>query len=147
MDFFTQAVPKTSAMVHAVLGLLAVVAISGCQTSQNGQMIQAGQMDSFLESQYGPLSSFASEQGPVGAESGAGLGSGMAPVVITSAQPAVGNGTPPPVENLDDPFGPVSIVTDESQLTGSNSEQRYMEAPMYNGGIVRQPTYLSLIHI
>jgi len=127
-------------MIRTVLGLfavLAVVAVSGCPTSQTGQAIQQEQMASFLETQYGPQSSFASTQSP-------DPEAGFAPVVVGASQSSASSeGHSFSVEdagNIDDE----SIISFDSAMTGEShrdsveSDEPFREVPVYNGGVVRQ---------
>lgn len=132
MDFFQHVAPKNSAIVPVVVGLMAIVAISGCQTGPSNQAIQSEQMASLLDSRYGPQSSFAS----VSSEEGAGI----APVVDAELQQFAG----PSDESFEsEPDTASFLATDSQSISSATSEYQNaqpVEVPVYNGGVIRDST-------
>ena len=122
---------KSAVVLHFILGLLAMVTISGCQAYQSGQSVQ---LDSEA-SLFGPQSSFASicqTEDPR-----------LPPVVATS---------PPPVDIIVQPteFQSPSLVegNDDFVLPGNGAAQQgssvsdssNTELPVYGGAVIRQAT-------
>ncbi len=130
MDFFQYVVPKNSAIVPVVVGLMTIVAISGCRTGPSNQAIQSEQMASLLDYQYGPQSSFAS----VSSEEGVGI----APVVDADLQQVAG----PSVESFEsEPASASFQATDSQSISSAASESQNAqptEVPVYNGGVIRE---------